>query len=94
MKQIEILDCTLRDGGRIIDCKYPDETIIGLGKYLKRAGVDIIELGFLRDSVVFSGNSTFFLQYLTQIHILKRYVRMNRYRAKSMLFLWTLDYMI
>lgn len=60
MKQIEILDCTLRDGGRIIDCKYPDETIIGLGKYLKRAGVDIIELGFLRDSVVFSGNSTFF----------------------------------
>lgn len=60
MKQIEILDCTLRDGGRIIDCGYSDEVIIGIGKYLKRAGIDIIELGFLRDHVNFTGNSTFF----------------------------------
>lgn len=60
MKQIEILDCTLRDGGRVIDCNYPDDTIIGLGKHLKRAGIDIIELGFLRDNVYFNGNSTFF----------------------------------
>ena len=57
MKQIEILDCTLRDGGRVIDCRYPDETIIGLGKHLKRAGINIIELGFLRDDTVFAGNS-------------------------------------
>lgn len=60
MKQIEILDCTLRDGGRIIDCGYSDEAIIGIGKYLKRAGIDIIELGFLRDHIRFTGNSTFF----------------------------------
>lgn len=60
MRQIEILDCTLRDGGRIIDCKYPDETIVGLGKHLKRAGIDIIELGFLRDNIDFTGDSTFF----------------------------------
>ena len=60
MKQIEILDCTLRDGGRVIDCRYPDETIIGLGKHLKRAGINVIEMGFLRDDAVFAGNSTFF----------------------------------
>lgn len=60
MKQIEILDCTLRDGGRVIDCKYPDEMIIGLGKHLKRAGINIIEMGFLRNNVQFVGNSTFF----------------------------------
>ncbi len=60
MKQIEILDCTLRDGGRIIDCQYSDETIAGIGAYLKRAGIDIIELGFLRDHIHFTGNSTFF----------------------------------
>lgn len=60
MKQIEILDCTLRDGGRIINCEYTDETITGIGKYLKRAGIDIIELGFLRDHINFAGNSTFF----------------------------------
>lgn len=60
MKQIEILDCTLRDGGRVIDCKYPDETIVGIGKHLRRAGIDIIELGFLRNNIEFSGGSTFF----------------------------------
>ena len=60
MKQIEILDCTLRDGGRIIDCQYSDEMITGIGKYLKRAGIDIIEMGFLRDNINFTGNSTFF----------------------------------
>lgn len=60
MKQVEILDCTLRDGGRIIDCGYSDEEIAGIGKYLKRAGIDIIELGFLRDHINFTGNSTFF----------------------------------
>ncbi len=60
MKKIEILDCTLRDGGRIIDCQYSDEIIIGIGKYLKRAGINIIELGFLRDNIKFTGNSTFF----------------------------------
>jgi len=32
MKDIEILDCTLRDGGRIIDCKFQDNEIIGIGK--------------------------------------------------------------
>lgn len=60
MKQIEILDCTLRDGGRIIDCQYSDEVITGIGKHLKRAGINIIELGFLRDNINFTGNSTFF----------------------------------
>lgn len=60
MKQIKILDCTLRDGGRIIDCKYPNDVIINIGMHLKKAGIDIIELGFLRDNVHFDGNSTFF----------------------------------
>ena len=60
MKDIEILDCTLRDGGRIIDCKFQDNEIIGIGKFLKKSNIDIIELGFLRDNINYSGNSTFF----------------------------------
>lgn len=60
MKKVKILDCTLRDGGRIIDCKYPDDVIVNIGMNLKKAGIDIIELGFLRDNVHFEGNSTFF----------------------------------
>ena len=60
MKDIEILDCTLRDGGRIIDCKFQDNEIIGIGKFLKKSNIDIIELGFLRDNINYCGNSTFF----------------------------------
>lgn len=62
MRKVDILDCTLRDGGRIIDCKFGDEVIRGISKDLDRAGVDIIEVGFLRDAkqVTYTGNSTFF----------------------------------
>lgn len=57
---VEILDCTLRDGGRLIDCAFRDDQICGIAKRLHRAGIDIIELGFLREKVTWSGNSTFF----------------------------------
>ncbi|MDD6192825.1 MAG: hypothetical protein PUB24_07085 [Lachnospiraceae bacterium] len=60
MKEIEILDCTLRDGGRIIDCQFKDDVIIGIGKSLKKAKIDIVELGFLRNHIQYQGNSTFF----------------------------------
>ncbi len=62
MKNVRILDCTLRDGGRIIDCSFPDEEIHGISSRLAEANVDIIEMGFLRDSscVEYRGDSTFF----------------------------------
>jgi 4-hydroxy 2-oxovalerate aldolase len=60
MKNVSILDCTLRDGGRIIDCKFSDVHIAGITKGLTEAGADIIEMGFLRGDVSYSGNSTFF----------------------------------
>ena len=60
MNRIDILDCTLRDGGRIIDCAFNDDAIVGIGKQLKLAGINIIEIGFLRDGVSYKGNSTFF----------------------------------
>ena len=62
MKNVRILDCTLRDGGRIIDCAFPDNMIHQITDKLTRAKVDIIEVGFLRDwrNVEYKGNSTFF----------------------------------
>lgn len=62
MKNIQILDCTLRDGGRIIDCKFEDSTIGNIANELTEASIDIVELGFLRgkDLVEYKGNSTFF----------------------------------
>ena len=48
-KNVQILDCTLRDGGRIIDCAFPDYEIRELIEKLANAKIDIIEAGFLRD---------------------------------------------
>lgn len=59
---VKILDCTLRDGGRIINCTFPDSQTRRIIHYLQQAGIDIIEVGFLRDwrNVTYSGDSTFF----------------------------------
>lgn len=62
MKNIKILDCTLRDGGRIINCAFPDQEIKDIAHRLASANIDVIEIGFLRDpkKVKYKGNSTFF----------------------------------
>lgn len=62
MNNIRVLDCTLRDGGRIIDCAFSDNEIKDISNRLSKTKVDIIEVGFLRDhrNVEYKGNSTFF----------------------------------
>ena len=62
MKNISILDCTLRDGGRVINCEFSDDEIRDISRRLSDSNIDIVEVGFLRDSkkVHFEGNSTFF----------------------------------
>lgn len=62
MKNIKILDCTLRDGGRIIDCAFPDADIKDISFRLAASNMDVVEIGFLRDAkrVTYKGNSTFF----------------------------------
>lgn len=59
---IQVLDCTLRDGGRIVDCSFSDNIIVNIAKGLNEAKIDIIEIGFLRDwhDVDYKGGSTFF----------------------------------
>lgn len=49
MKKISILDCTLRDGGYINHWEFGETKIRNIVKELNRAGMDIIECGFLRD---------------------------------------------
>lgn len=62
MKNVMLLDCTLRDGGRIIDCSFNDKEIKELSDGLSDSHIDVIEVGFLRDwrSVDYKGGSTFF----------------------------------
>lgn len=62
MKNVKILDCTLRDGGRIINCAFSDTEIRDISYRLTEAKIDTVEVGFLRDpkTVEYKGNSTFF----------------------------------
>ena len=44
---IKILDCTLRDGGHIVDGRFGEDKIKYIVKKLVDAQIDIIEVGFL-----------------------------------------------
>lgn len=85
MRDISILDCTLRDGGRIIDCAFPDNHIKDISTRLTDCHIDIIEVGFLRDKIEYSGNSTFF----TDVNQIRPFV--NR-KQKNTLYVAFVDY--
>lgn len=76
MKNIKILDCTLRDGGRIIECKFADNLISEVTQELTDANIDIIEIGFLRDKnlIEYQGDSTFF----TEISQMNTFIPTNK----------------
>lgn len=46
MKRIQILDCTLRDGGYLIDSQFGNTSIKGIIQGLTESGIDVIECGF------------------------------------------------
>lgn len=50
MKTVKLLDCTLRDGGHIIDGKFGKEVIKSIIQKLVIAKIDVIEIGFWWDS--------------------------------------------
>ena len=87
MKNVRILDCTLRDGGRIIDCAFPDEEIKELSSRLSASKIDIIEVGFIRDGrkVNYRGNSTFF----TDVDQIRPFINRER---KDTLFTAFIDF--
>lgn len=76
MKNIRVLDCTLRDGGRIIDCAFDDQETKEISNRLADSKIDIIEVGFLRDwrKVNYKGNSTFF----TDVDQIRPFVNKNK----------------
>lgn len=58
IKNVKLLDCTLRDGGYINDWEFGHGVITGMYKRLDDAGVDYIEVGFLDDRREFDINRT------------------------------------
>lgn len=59
MRSIKLLDCTLRDGGYIIDWMFGKKNIQSVLCGLTDAGIDYIECGFLKDCE-YNPDKTFF----------------------------------
>lgn len=59
MNDIMVLDCTLRDGGYLINGMFGYETIKGMIQRLTNAQVDIVECGFLKDQPHIKDSSSF-----------------------------------
>ncbi len=49
MGKIELLDCTLRDGGHINQSRFGQDVIVSIIKHLLESNIDIIEVGFLQN---------------------------------------------
>lgn len=60
MSKIKLLDCTLRDGGFINEWRFGKEVILNIIERLNLAGIDFIELGYLRDFVKYDINNSQF----------------------------------
>ncbi len=60
MNSIQILDCTLRDGGYCNQWKFGYQNIHKIITSLMKANIDIIECGFLTDRVQYERNATKF----------------------------------
>lgn len=59
MKRVNILDCTLRDGGYLIDSQFGNTAIKGIIEGLTESGVEVIECGFLKDEPHTDGTTIF-----------------------------------
>lgn len=51
MTSIQLLDCTLRDGGYLVNKNFNENAIHNIVIGLTQAGVDYVELGFLQDEI-------------------------------------------
>lgn len=76
---IEILDCTLRDGGYINNWNFSNSDITGITKYLNLGKVDKIELGYLTEKVEENGTMFNSFDKIKSIDIsnLKKIVMIN-----------------
>ena len=56
MRNIELLDCTLRDGGYVNDWEFGQDNIVTLFERLVSSEVDFVEIGFMDDRRAFDVN--------------------------------------
>jgi len=72
-KHFRLLDCTLRDGGHVVQGRFGENVIKNVIERLVEAGVDIIEVGFLWNSVCDTNTARYYT-----IEDVKRILPKNR----------------
>ena len=58
-KNVKLLDCTLRDGGYVVNTIFGDLAIKGITQKLLNTRIDIIELGYVKDCIHKEGSTTY-----------------------------------
>ena len=58
MREIKLLDCTLRDGGFVNDWNFGHDNIINIFERMISSGVDTLEIGFLDERRPYDRNRT------------------------------------
>lgn len=90
--QVQLLDCTLRDGAYIVDAKFGTPAMKGIIKKMQDSNVDIIECGWLKDKPHTAGTTFYHIpsdleQYMTEKNSQTTYVAMidwDRYDLGSL----------
>lgn len=59
-KEVQLLDCTLRDGGIVIDFDFGTERMLEIKKCLEDSGVEYIECGYINENKEFADGKTCF----------------------------------
>ena len=80
MGRIELLDCTLRDGAYIVDGNFGETQISGIIAELNRARIDVIECGWLKNSLHEDGSTYYHLP-----EDIRRYVKDNKVKSLAVM---------
>ena len=85
MKEVRVLDCTLRDGGYCNDCQFGFRNARYLVDSLVQAGVDVIECGFLTQRTPYQED-------FTRFNTMEQAARLIPQDRRGRLFVGLLDY--
>ncbi len=82
VNNIELLDCTLRDGGYLNNWEFKDSTIIETINNLVRSNIEIIECGYITQTRGKTADSTCFLS----LSIINNLLKLNNFGNVSSQF--------
>lgn len=85
MRKINVLDCTLRDGGYVNECHFGRENIKKIVRNLNEANIDIIECGFLKMEDSPKGDDYSSYSDLSELSFLEDEIDANKRYALMML---------